>query len=202
MLREIIRRRLTYNIEEEPPFEDVWPRFCISHIKGEESSQYLIERSLMRPRALIELVQYSISHAVNLGHERIEAEDILAGEATYSNEVVTNIGFEMRDIMPTSEDILYEFIECDNKIGHSKLYEIVGNKLPEKDDQKHVIDLMLWFGVLGVVRGQDDVAYIYTVNYDMKKLLTIIDKAKKRKLWYCINPALWAALETKKDNHQ
>jgi hypothetical protein len=49
----------------------------------------------MRPRALIELVGYCRSRAVNLGHERIELDDIEQGEEDVSVELLTNIGFEI-----------------------------------------------------------------------------------------------------------
>jgi hypothetical protein len=49
----------------------------------------------MRPRALIELVGYCRSRAVNLGQERIELDDIEQGEEDVSVELLTNIGFEI-----------------------------------------------------------------------------------------------------------
>ena len=53
----------------------------MSHYEGEETSQFLIHRSLMRPRHLLKLVGHCKSFAVNLDHERIEAEDIAKGFA-------------------------------------------------------------------------------------------------------------------------
>jgi len=56
LLRELLRRRLVYSdMPSDKSFEDLWRRICVSHVNGEESSEYLIERSLMRPRALIDL---------------------------------------------------------------------------------------------------------------------------------------------------
>src|ERR1035441_10177638 len=74
LLREIIRRRLLYSELPERPFNDLWQRICVSHIAGEESSQYLIDHCLMRPRALIDLANHCRGFAVNLGHPKRSEE--------------------------------------------------------------------------------------------------------------------------------
>ena len=53
----------------------------------------------MRPRALIELVRYCRSHAINLRHERIEVVDIEKGEEAYSSDLLTATDFEISDIL-------------------------------------------------------------------------------------------------------
>ena len=53
------------------------------------------------------------------------------------------------------------------------------------------------YGVLGVVRLDGDVSYIYSVNYDMARLRGIIAKLSETGLVYAINPAFAAALESR-----
>jgi hypothetical protein len=85
LLRELIRRRLVFGgLDSNRTFEELWTSICVSHIGGEESSQYLIDRSLMRPRSLIDLINHCRSCAVNLRHARIEPEDIRKGLALFS----------------------------------------------------------------------------------------------------------------------
>jgi hypothetical protein len=51
LLRELIRQRLIQNdLPAQASFSTLWSRVFASHYRGEESSQYLIDRSLMRPR--------------------------------------------------------------------------------------------------------------------------------------------------------
>ncbi len=85
LLRELLRRRLVANekVAGDPTFEEIWSRVCVSHLDGVETSQYLIDRSLMRPRGLLDLVNCCRSHAVNLRHEKILEADIRNGEETY-----------------------------------------------------------------------------------------------------------------------
>ena len=59
MLRELLRRRLVYNgAPIAVPFLNVWRDICVSYYQGEESSQYLLDRCLMRPRYLLNLINY------------------------------------------------------------------------------------------------------------------------------------------------
>lgn len=81
MLFELLRRRfVSSGAPAAMSFDDIWNTVCVSHIRGEETAHYLVERSLMRPRALIELLRACRAHAVNLQHNIIEEEDIEAGE--------------------------------------------------------------------------------------------------------------------------
>lgn len=197
LLRELLRRRLVANdLDENMPFNDVWQSICVSHVGIEESSTYLIDRCLMRPRSLIDLVYQCRSHAVNLGHARIELDDIREGEATYSNDLVINLGFEMNDVSPEAGDILYHFIDTPARQSHKEIVDkFAKSNLPE-DKHAEMLELLLWFGFIGIVRESGAVAYIYSVNYNMKHLLAL-SKADGTTV-YQINPAFWAGLEISK----
>jgi hypothetical protein len=102
----------------------------------------MIDRCLMRPRGLIDIVKYCRSYAVNLGHTQIQVEDIRKG--VYS------------------------------------------------------IENLLWYGFLGIVRGDGEQDFIYTVNYDMHVLNALVQRAsEKGNLIYAFNPAFWAGLRIK-----
>ncbi|HDL8271407.1 TPA: hypothetical protein PXR01_004127, partial [Yersinia enterocolitica] len=72
LLRELIRLRIVVNgLDENIDFQTAWLKIFDSHYKGEETSQYLIDRSLMRPRFLLNLINHCKSFAINLNHETI-----------------------------------------------------------------------------------------------------------------------------------
>lgn len=200
LLRELLRLRfVAKDLPQSTTFTSVWRQACVSHVDGEDSSQYLIDRCLMRPRALIELLGHCRSHAVNVGHAKIEVDDILRGEETFSADLVSNVSLEIRDIMPQAEDILYGFLESPAWFGPSGLnaaMRLVG--VPESEDDK-ILDLLLWFGVVGVVRESQEDAFIYSVKYDMRRIRTLIQKKPESERVFCINKAFWAGLEVKRD---
>ena len=121
LLRELIRRRLIFSNMPDRPFDDMWRRIFVSHIDGEESSQFLIERCLMRPRALIDLANHCRGFAVNLEHSKIQEGDIRKGLQAFSSDLVVEIGYEIRDVLPEAENVLYIFIDEPQTLPANKL---------------------------------------------------------------------------------
>jgi hypothetical protein len=193
LLREIIRLRIVANgLDEAMPIEEAWPLICTPLYHGEDSLQYLIDRSLMRPRFLLNLVNQCKASAVNLKHEKINEDDIDKGFATYSVDVLTDVEYEMNDVSPSSGDALYAFIDVPNAIA----YEEVGSVLarfgvsPERIDD--VVNLLLWYGFLGVQVELDDVRYIYNFSYSTR-MLRGFRKARPNSV-FSVNPAFSEAL--------
>jgi hypothetical protein len=195
LLREVLRKRFIYGaeVDEGMSFEDIWRRIAVPYVQGEESSQYLIERSLMRPRALIELVGYCRSHAVNLRHSRIELSDIEQGEDAYSSAQLENLNFELRDVYPSAGDLLYEFIGANETRSGTTTRATVEARVGE--NWRELMELLLWYGFLGVVRDDNETSYIYSVKYDMKRLKALAFKRELGDTMFRINPAFWRALE-------
>lgn len=197
LMRELLRRRFLYTdagITDNPSFDDIWRQISTTHIQGEETSQYLIDRSLMRPRALIDLVRFCRSHAVNLGHERIEVADIEHGEEAYSNELLSNIDFEIQDVVPAAANLLYEFIEAKEVLAGNEINKII-IKAVGQDQADKMLSLLLWYGFLGVIRESGETTYIYSVKYDMRRLMALLQKYEVHNISFRINPAFWRALE-------
>jgi hypothetical protein len=197
-MRELVRRRIVFNdIAGDRSFADVWSMVCVSHIAGEETSQYMIERSLMRPRALLDLISHCRSCAVNRGHPRIEADDIRKGLSLYSTDLVREIGLEIRDVLPEGEDVLYVFIDVSDRLDETELRSLLATLGLEREQMSRLVDILLWYGVLGLVREDAEVEYIYSLNYDMRLLLAKIRRAEDRgpgRAVFGINPAFWAGL--------
>jgi hypothetical protein len=58
LLRELLRKRfIAGGSNPSLTFDEAWRQICVSHIGGEETSQYLIDRCMMRPRCLIDLLR-------------------------------------------------------------------------------------------------------------------------------------------------
>lgn len=196
LLRQLLKMRIMSNgVKGNPPFEDIWRDICATHVGAQESSAYLIDRSLMRPRNLLDFLNFCRSHAVNLGHEKIQIEDIERGEESYSTELVTNIGFEIRDIYPKAGDLLYELAGMKPHISSGTLDSLLEKMGIDGGERQKLIELLLWYGVLGLVRADVGITYIYNAKYDMKLLKALIKKVPDGNPVYYINPAFWSGLE-------
>jgi hypothetical protein len=202
LLREFLRRRIVHGVmPQDEPFQKAWPQICVSHIHGEDSSEYLIERSLLRPRNLLTLLTYAKSNAVNLGHTKVTDEDIDKACRTYSADLGNDIGLEIRDVFPEAEDVLYYFIDARPILRISEIKEklLPLSLSPEKLIQ--LIEMLLWFAFLGVVTSIDSEGsgvFIYDVQYDMKKLRVLAKGLKDDSVSLCIHNAFRSFLEIPK----
>lgn len=194
LLREMLRRRLIRNsLPGEIPFNRVWSQICISHYHGEETSQYLIERSLMRPRNLIKLVAHCRGFAVGMERERIKETDLEKGLRTYSIDLITEADQELTDIIGSDTDLIYHFIGEGQSFDRRRMESILSGAGVSADKTAKVIEFMLYYGFLGVKTGQEAARYIFDVGYDMK-LLTVIAAKAKDDLIYELNPAFHPGL--------
>jgi hypothetical protein len=195
LLREMIRRRLVYSGMLDNSFDELWPRICASHVVGEESSQYLIDRCLMRPRALIDLVTYCLGFAVNLGHAKIQVSDIEKGVTAFSADLVRDIGYEISDVFPEADNVLYAFIGEPQTLSSGELTNILELSGMPPSKLQEIVRVLLWYAVLGVKMSDGSVKYIYNVNYEMPILTGIIRKLESDGVVYQINPAFAPGLQ-------
>jgi len=139
---------------------------------------------------------YCRSHAVNLGHDKLELDDIEQGEEDFSVELLTNIGYEIRDVFPSAGDVLYEFLERPIHLSGHDILE-VARRLVGEEEKEILFERLLWYGIFGVVREDQRVTYIYDARYDMRRLLGLASRRGKEYATFRLNPAFWKALEAR-----
>ena len=194
LLRQIIKLRIVSSFPDlhNEDFDTLWRKLCVSHFKGEESFQFIIDRCLMRPRFLINFINHCRSFAINLNHFKIHEEDIEKGLKSYSSDLLTDINLEIRDIFPEAEDILFAFITSNRELSFETLKTIIENKIKNQNYTDKIIDLLLWYGFLGV-RHDDEIIYIYNINYSLQLLKGLINQ-KNDEVVFIINPGFSPAL--------
>ncbi len=197
MLREMLRRRLARNLDADKntDFDTLWRSICVSSVDGQDSIEFLIQRCLMRPRSLLDLIGHCRGYALNLGHDKISGEDISKGCNAFSNDLLAEINLEIRDVFPNAQDLLYAFIGSRPTLEREELRKaLAGHDVPE-EDLAGVVNLLLWFGFLGFQWTDGSVRYIYSFMYNMKVLQGTHDKLLAAgTVKYSINPAFAPAL--------
>lgn len=196
MLRELLRLRLAASLpsgSRELTFDQLWPRLCVSHYKGEETSSYIIERSLMRPRNIIKIFAHAKGFAANLAHAKIEETDLEKGVRAYSQDLLVELDHELTDVFPAAKDLLYQFIDAPARMSRAGLESFIRSAEIENDQIGRVIDFLLYYGILGVAVPDDQVHYIFNVNYDLKVLQVRAARAAEEEV-YVMNPAFVPAL--------
>ncbi len=197
MLRALLRLRLATGLSLDPNsvvFEELWPQLCISHYKGEETSAYMIDRSLMRPRNVLKIFLHAKGFASNLSHQRIEESDLEKGVKAYSQDLLVELDRELTDVFPAAKDLLYHFTDAPEELDGSQIEALLIGAGIQQTDVEKVVDFLLYYGILGVKSAGDHVHYIYSVNYDLKILK--IRAARRGTFVYVMNPAFVPALGT------
>lgn len=195
LLRQVIKLRIlsSFPISEQEEFVTIWRNICVSHYKGEDSFQYIIDRCLMRPRFLINLINHCRSFAINLNHTKIQEEDIEKGLNSYSADLLTDINLEIRDIFPQAGDILFAFITSKSEMSLETLKQTIENQTKDNSITDRIIDLLLWYGFIGIKRDEHETIYIYSINYSLQILKSLISK-KSAEVIFVINSGFWSSL--------
>jgi hypothetical protein len=195
MLREMLRLRLVTGMKGEldkHDFQTVWRELCTPHYGGEETSAYMIERSLMRPRNVLKIFNHCRGFATNFGRQKISDADIEKGLTAYSQDLLEELDRELKDVYPTAKDLLYYFLDAPSVLTAKALDNILSEAGVPADEREKVVDFLLYYGVVGTRLGETD-HFIYTVNYDLK-VLKIRASRHTEAADYVVNPAFWPAL--------
>ena len=198
LFKEIFRRRFTASTGLGGAFDQMWPRVFESHIDGESSFAYMLNRSLMRPREFLRFVKTCIDIALNRSHDRVYEEDILFGEKSHSNDALVDITLELKDVFPKFTDVPYAFIGAPAVISNAQLSLILDSAQVDGSEQSRVIDLLLWFGFLGFSEVGEEGKYSYEFQHDLKKMKYFLRSMKK----FVIHPVFRMALGSGSDFDQ
>lgn len=196
MLRELLRLRLMSGLSYDSAnleFNQIWPQLCISHYKGEETSSYVIERSLMRPRNVIKIFAHAKGFAANLAHPKIQESDLEKGIRAYSQDLLVELDHELTDVFPDARDLLYHFVDAPPQLNGVELEQLIVSAGIDYGDLQRVIDFLLYYGILGIQDVAEHIHYIFNVNYDLKVLQVRAARTKNETL-YVMNPAFRPAL--------
>ncbi len=188
VFKEIIRRRIVYSTQMDQSFDVLWQHFFETHINGEESFSYILDRTLLRPREVLRFIRENINTAVNRGHEKVTEDDILYAEQTYSDDLLVDITFELKDVNPDYADVPYAFIGSKTLISKDEAKQRLTDAKVPAERLENAIELLLWFGFLGIYK-EDEERYSYRFQHDMKKIQSGTDQFA-----YCIHPGFRKAL--------
>lgn len=203
LLREMMRLRLVSGADEKTEhrtFSGIWASIADSHVMGEESFQFIIDRSLMRPRNVIKLFNHSRAFAANFNSDKIEARNFIKGLVAYSQDILIELDRELRDVYPDAGDLLYYFMEKPSALDWHELNDILIESGLKEDVHQEIISFLLYHGIIGInVDGVDK--YIFDYGYDMKKMTIRISRSNGG-MRYCFNPAFIPALDVKDETHE
>jgi len=191
-LRHLLKRRVISNFPETKQ-NAAWEAINPGIAPGRDSVELMIDNSLRRPRILIDLCERALSCAINRGHDNVSIPDVEEALRQMSLYLVSDFGYEMRDVAGTPEYIFYAFIGAKSLLTEAEIAEIIA---PISIDLgiHDVIELLLWYGFLGICEAASKPIFIYDRAYDFRRL-EAEGAGIKGELLYAVNPAFLMGLE-------
>lgn len=130
-LRHLVAARLALRSDVQSD-EEIWSAIFPEPVNGVNASEYILNRSLPRPREVLSFCQKAIDHAQRNGHSHVTKEDILVGEKTFSEEVFSNISGEFSVLYPNLDEVLIEFAGYSEKTSWSE-FELTAKEVIQKN---------------------------------------------------------------------
>jgi len=189
-LRQVIYRRLVASTGDETnTFEQLWTRYFVPQVAGQDSFEYFIDHCLMRPRFLLNIIENAIANGINRGHSRAQEEDCIDAVRQHSLYLINDFGYEIRDVSGLPPEILYSLVGATKFITHDEVIERFRKFNVAEKDLETAFRLMLWYGVLGVAAATGLEHFIYDYDYDMLRLEAEI-RSSSEEVLYVTNSAL------------
>ena len=190
-LEHLLKERFLSSFDG-PEGEEAWNGFNVKMDDGRHAVDHLIDASLYRPRFLIEVAERVLSFAVNRGHSLVKQDDVEQALNQMSLYLVSDFAYEMRNVAGTPDDIFYAFLGTTGLLTHEEVVQRIGTKWPEMDHNS-VVDLLIWYGFLGIIADNNEPIFIFDRSYDFRRLLAERPADPKERL-YAVNVAFTRGL--------
>ncbi|WP_316159412.1 P-loop ATPase, Sll1717 family [Bradyrhizobium sp. SZCCHNRI3042] len=194
-LRQVIHLRLQSSVDEEADFSTLWSRYFVPNVGDMESFEYFVDHCLMRPRFLINIIEYAVANAINRGHEIVDAQDCIDAVRQHSNYLLNEFGYEIRDVSGLSSRLLHSLVGTTLYVTRTEIIERFKRAQVSEENLGKAFHLMLWYGVLGVISPSGAERYIYNFDYNMNRLEAEIDTQRDEPL-FVVNRALHVSLQS------
>ena len=114
--------------------EEIWSAIFPDPVSNVDASEYILNKSLPRPRDVLNFCQKAIDHAQRNGHMHVTEQDILDGEKSFSEELFSSVSSEFRGLFPKLEEILIEFAGVSEKITWNNFEHIARKAIQENGE--------------------------------------------------------------------
>jgi hypothetical protein len=133
------RLRVNLKIKRPVPAMEAWGKVFDEQIGSEKVPDYIIDRSLLRPREVLQLCRLAAEKADQRSHEKITAEDVSDAENEFSRWKIEDLSNEFLFAYPGLKDkILQRFFGCSIRLAPAKLKELLEEALTDpRGGEKH-----------------------------------------------------------------
>jgi hypothetical protein len=118
----------------------------------------------------------------------------LHAETSYSDDALVDLTLELKDISPRFSNVPYGFIGTSSRLTPAEAEALIAAAGVEAGAANKVLELLLWFGFLGLHVYPDEERYAYQYQHNLQKM-----RSGSASFSYCIHPAFRRALGSAAD---
>lgn len=159
--------------------EEAWYGIFCRQVGEEDTISHIINRTLLRPRDVLQFCNRCLEEAQNQRHDYIQEDDILNAEGSYSDDKTLDLVREYEISHPDLIELLGLFRGLPEEIGELKITEIIEKarsdpKILEETGGwinnysiERLIEFLYDIGFIGVKSKDGD--FVYSCNTSLEK---------------------------------
>ena len=139
--------------------EELWDRFFTPTVRGRAVHDYIAFRTLPRPRDMIQFCKAAHVAALNARHIRIEEEDVLAADVSYSQFAFEALLVENGITIKQLEDVLFEFAGSPPKLSRNDVETLIRSGGIDEEHVEKVLRRLRELSFLGIETSEEHFEY-------------------------------------------
>lgn len=160
-------------------------------VNGVPVIDFLIDKSMMRPRYLIRLFETARRRAMTLSRGQIIEDDYEKALIELGWQVLEDIDREISDLVPDGTAFLFEMLSHKDDLYPDKIRYLANARVPSSEVAEKLIDVLIWSGAIGVCEN-GSTRYIFDCGYRRQYLRAVINANASIKL--SVHPTLCSTL--------
>ncbi len=200
LLARVLEERYAANRSKKEPNRSfsMWEEVFASEVRGIPTRDYMLWRTLPRPRDFIYLANASLTTAINRRHATITADDITTAERQYSRFAIEALLVESEVEGFDLEEALYEFAGVDSTITKTELDDLLSTYESPDDIRQWLIRTSF----LGVEVNSGQFVHVEgeTDARRQEKVAARFAAKEASDVRYRVHPAFRAYLEVRDDD--
>jgi hypothetical protein len=149
-LLAVIEARFEVSASNSRRASDLWRTYFCTEVRGQSTKEYVASVVLPRPRDIVYFCNSAVGRALDRRHNRVEQDDFLAAEETYSQYAYEALLVENGVTIPDMEDVLLGFLEAPAVLTKQQIYERLGMTQIPSDRYEQIITKLITISFLGL----------------------------------------------------
>ncbi|MFI1171532.1 P-loop ATPase, Sll1717 family [Streptomyces melanogenes] len=164
-LRALARARASLSLERPVSDDELWDGVFPRRVVGECTPDYLVRRSLARPRDIIQFLTLCRDAADRSGRPTIQEDDVLEATEQFSRWKLDDLAKEYNVGFPFLRPVFAQFENAGYAVGRNEFttrFDAIRDNIHERYSAyteqltaTSVVDALYGIGFLGVCRGND-----------------------------------------------